>query len=132
MVYANAYSCVVLLAYIEERYKALLKFLQFFGILLISIFNLLEYTCRVNIVAWIYTHLLGIQSSNISHISIEVYIGHKRSIESIGTQLCIDVLQILGFASTLCSETYKFATCLNNTFCLFHTCSSIISVGGSH
>ena len=90
------------LADIEEGNEAVLKFLQFVGILGIGIFYLLEHTSRIDIVAGIDTNLLGIQCSHICNVGVEVYVGNKRSVEAVSTQSGVDVLQILGLASALC------------------------------
>ena len=132
MVYANAYGGVVLLAYIEKWNEALLKLLELFGILGIGIFNLLEHTGRVDIVARIDTHLLGIESRNVGYIGVEVYVCHKRSVEAVGTKLCVDVLKILGFASSLGRKAHQFAASLDDAFGLFHTRSGVVGVGSGH
>ena len=98
----------------------------------VGVFNLLEHTGRVDIVAGIDTHLLGIESRNVGYIGVEVYVCHKRSVEAVGTKLCVDVLKILGFASSLGRKAHQFAASLNDAFGLFHTRSGVVGVGSGH
>ena len=128
----DAHGCVMFLADIEEGNKAVLKFLQFVGILGVGIFYLLEHTCRVDIVAGIDAHLLGIERSHVGYVGVEVYIGNKRSVEAVSAQLGVDVLQILSLASALCGESHKFAASLNYFFCLLYACLSVVGVGSGH
>ena len=128
----DAHGCVMLLADIEEGDEAVLKFLQFVGILGICIFYLLEHTCRVDIVARIDAHLLGIERSYVGNVGVEVYVGNKRRVEAVSTQLGVDILQILGLASALCGESHKFAASLNYFFCLLYACLSVVGIGSGH
>ena len=122
----------MLLADIEEGDEAVLKFLQFVGILGICIFYLLEHTRRIDIVAGIDTNLLGIQRSHVGNVGVEVYVGNKRSVEAVSTQLGVDILQILSLASALCCESHKFAASLNYFFCLLYACLSVVGIGSGH
>lgn len=58
MVDANANRSMVLFADINKWYELILYLLQLSSIFLIGIFQMLEGTSRVNIVAWVYTYLL--------------------------------------------------------------------------
>ena len=128
----DAHGCVMLLADIEEGNEAVLKFLQFVGIFGIGIFYLLEHTRWIDIVARIDAHLLGIERSYVGNVGVEVYVGNKRSVEAVSTQLGVDILQILSLASALCGESHKFTASLNNSFRLFYACLSVVGIGSGH
>ena len=79
MVHADAYGRVVLLADINKRYKALLDLPQFVGILLIGVLQMLEHSCRVDVVSWVDAHLFTVLGCNVGHMGVEVNVGHKWS-----------------------------------------------------
>ncbi|SRR5574344_383085 len=132
MVHADTYGGMILLAYLEERHETRLYLLKFSGIFLIRVLQLLEGTGRVHIVAWIDTHLLGIESSHISHMGIEMHISHQWSHIAVLTQTGIDILQIFRFLHALCSETHIFTTRINDALGLSHTALGIIGGSGGH
>src|SRR5574344_705147 len=108
MVHADTYSCMIFLAYLEERHEARLYLLKFSGIFLIRVLQLLEGTGRVHIVAWIDTHLLGIESSHISHMGIEMHICHQWSHIAVLTQTVNDIPHTFRYPLSLCNETPIF------------------------
>ena len=77
MINADAHGGVVLAADIEEGHEAVLKLLEFLGILLVRIFYLLEDTGWVDIVAGIDADLLSVQGCHVSDIGVEVNVGNE-------------------------------------------------------
>ena len=122
----------MLLTDIEERHKLALDLLQFFSILLIGIFKMLERSARINIVARIDANLLTIQCSHISRMSRKMNIGHQRRIVAVGLQLGRDILHVLRLTGTLGSETHQFATCIDDALGLCHTALGIIRIHSTH
>ena len=132
VVHADAHRRVVLLADVQKRDKPRLNLLDFVGILLIGVFQLLERARRIHIVAWIDAHLLSIKSRHISHVRIEMHVGDKRRRISFGTQTRVDILQILSFTTALCGQSHQFAARLDDALCLLDASLGIIGVGGGH
>ena len=132
VVHANANGSVMLLADIQEGHKAVLYLLQFFGIFLIGVFFLDELTCRVDIVARIDTHLLGIERCHVSHTRIEMHVGDKRRSEAVAAYSIVNVLEILSFTHSLRGQSDEFSSCFDNAFSLLHASLCIIGVGGGH
>ena len=85
VVHADAHRGVVFAADVEEGHEAVLQLLQLVGILGIGVLNLLEHTRRVDVVAWVHAHLLGVQRSHVSHVGVEVYVGYERCLIAVGT-----------------------------------------------
>ena len=132
MVYSDANSSVILLAYIEEGDKSLLQSLEFGGIFLVGIFKMLECAGRVDIITWIHPHLLGIEGSHIGNIRIEMHVGNKGSGYPLGTKGCIDILEILSLAHTLCGEAHILATSLNDSLGLGYRSLGVGGGSGGH
>ena len=86
VVHSYAYGSVMLPAYVEERHETRLYLLQFGGILLVGVFQLLERPRRVNIVAGVYAHLLRVERGYVCHVGIEVHVCHERRVISLGAQ----------------------------------------------
>ena len=76
MVDANANRSMVLFADINKWYELILYLLQLSSIFLIGIFQMLEGTSRVNIVAWVYTYLLTVLCCYVSHMGRKVNVCH--------------------------------------------------------
>ena len=82
--YAN--SRMVLLAYINKRYELACYLVQLGGILLVGIFQVLEGTPGVDVVAGVDTHLLTVLGSHVGHMGCEVHIGHQRRLIAVSLQ----------------------------------------------
>ena len=132
MVYADAYGGVVLLADIDERNKPVFNLLQFPGIFLVRVLQLLERPCRIHIVAWIDADLLCIEGSHVSYVRIEVDVSTERCHVAVGPQLRIDVLEILCLSLPLRGEAHEFSSCINDALCLCHAPFGIVRGGGGH
>ena len=98
-----------------------MNFLYFLRILFIGIFQFFKSTRRIYIIARIDPHFLCVLSCDIGNLRIKMYIGHQRNHISLATQSDIDIHQILRFLDTLRCKADILATCVNNTFRLFHT-----------
>ena len=121
MIHTDPDRSVILLTDIQERDKPVMDFLYFLRILLVCIFQFLKSTRSIYIVSRIDAHLFRILSSYIRHFRIEMHIGNQWNHISLTTQSDIDIHQILRFLDTLRCEADILATCINNTFRLFHT-----------
>ena len=132
MVYADTDGCVVLLADIKERHEAVTNLLKFLCIFLVGIFQFLEDTCRINIVARVHAHLLAIKGSHIGHVGVEVNVGHEWCHDSLCLQRSGDILHVLCLARALCGKSHEFTSSLNDTLCLCHTSLRVIGVGSGH
>ena len=132
MINADAHGGVVLAADIEEGHEAVLKLLEFLGILLVRIFYLLEDTGRVDIVAGIDADLLSVQGGHVSDVGVEVNVGNERSLITVGTESGVDVLEVLCLATSLRGETNQLASSFDDALSLSHTCLRIVGIGGGH
>ena len=132
VVHADTYCRVMLLTDIQERHQLLLDLLQFGCILLVGIFQMLERTTWINVVARIDTHLLTVLGSHIGGMSSKVHIGHQWCIVTIGLKLGRNVLHVLSLAGTLGGKANQLATSVDNTLGLGHTALGIIGIYRSH
>ena len=132
MVHADTHSGMVLLADIDEGHELRLDLLQFGGILLVGIFEVLESAPGINVITRIDAHLLTVEGCDIGSMGCEVDISHKGSRIAIGLQARRDILHVLGLACALCGEAYEFATCIDDALCLGHTALCIIGIYRSH
>ena len=123
---------MMLLTNVQERYELALYLLKFGGIFLIGILQVLECTARINIVAGIDAHLLAVEGSNVGRVRREMYVSHKGSLIAVGFQTGRDILHILRLASTLCSESHQFTSCVDDTLRLRHAPLRVIGVDSSH
>ena len=132
VVHADADGGVVFLAYLQEGHEALADFLNLGGILLVGIFQVLEGTGSIHVVARVDAHLLGIACSHIGHAGIEVNIGHEGYHAPLGTQGGVDGLQVFGLAHPLGGETHIFTSGLHDAERLLHAGLSIHRNGIGH
>ena len=132
MVYANAYSGMVFLADIDERHQFVLDLLQFCSIFLIRVFQMLERTSRVDIVARIDAHLLTVEGSHISGMSREMHVSHEGLLIAIRLQTGGDILHVLSLTRTLGREAHQFATSVDNPLGLTDAALSIIGIHRGH
>ena len=75
MVDADAYGCVMLAADVEEMTESLVKTLELGLIFIGSIFELLEGTGWVDVVARIDTYLFNYGGSYVGYVGVEVNVG---------------------------------------------------------
>ena len=132
MVHSDAHGRVVLLTDIEEGHELRLDLLEFGGIFLIGIFEVLERTSGVDIVARIDAYLLAVEGCDIGCMGREVDIGHEGCRIAVGLQACRDVLHVLGLTNALGGEAYEFATSIDDALGLGHTALCVICVYRSH
>ena len=132
MIHTYTNSSMMLLADIEERHQLTLYLLKFSSILLISILKMLECTSWIYIVTRIDTYLLTILCCDISGMSCEMYICHKRSIVAISLKTCRDILHILCLTSALSGESHQFSSCIDYPLCLSHTTIGIVGINSTH
>ena len=76
MVHTDAHSSMVLLTDIDKGHELCLYLLEFGGILLVGIFQVLKRTARVYIVAGIDAYLLAVLCSHISGMGRKVHVGY--------------------------------------------------------
>ena len=132
MVYSDTYSCLVFLADVEERDQTRAYLFNLLGVFLVCIFQFLEGTGSVYIVARIDAYLFYILGGYIRYVGVEVYIGNQWSVVSLRTQTDVDVLHVFGFAHSLGSEAYIFSSCIDDAFGLFYTSFCIQCDGIRH
>ena len=65
------------LADVEEGYEAFFYLLQLSLVFLVGIFQFLECPCRVNVVSWVYAHLLAAFGGDVGHVGVEMYVGYE-------------------------------------------------------
>ena len=121
--------------FLADLYKGdelLLNLLQFVGIFLVGVFQMLEGAAWVYIVARIDAHLLTIEGSDIGCMGGEMDIGHQWLGIAVSLQLGRDILHVLCLTGSLCRETHQFATSIDDALGLSHTGSGIVGIGGSH
>ncbi len=123
---------VVLLADIQKRDKPVVNLAYLLSVLLVCIFQFLKSTRSIYIVSRIDTHLFCILGSYIRHFRIEMHIGNQGNHISLTAQPDIDIHQVFGFFDTLGCEADILATCVNNTFRLFHTSRRVLRRRISH
>ena len=93
---------------------------------------MLEGTGWVDIIAGVYAHLLGIEGGHIGHAGVEVYVGHQRGVETVGTQGGVNVLQVFSLTCTLCGEAHQLSASAYNALGLFYAGLRVVGVGGGH
>ena len=76
MVHADADCRMVFLTYTDKRYEFLFNLLQFSGVLLVGVLQVLEGAARVNVVSGIDAHLLTVLRCHVGGMSREVDVGH--------------------------------------------------------
>ncbi len=132
VVHTDAHGCMVSLADVEEWHKLALYLLQFFGIFLVGILQMLERATGVYIVAGIHSHLLTAAGCHVGHLGIEVHIGHKGCEIASLAQTVANVFHVLGLARSLSGEPHILAASLDNADGLLDTCLGIHRVSGGH
>ena len=132
MVHTDAYGRVVFAAYIEKRHKACINLLYLFGVFFVGIFQLLEGSSWVYIVAGIYAYLLCIQRGHIGYVGVEMHVGHKWRVVTFLSECRIDVAQVLGLALSLGGKSHQLAASLYNTLGLGCASLGVVGVGGGH
>ena len=106
-------SRMVLATYIKEWNQTVLDTLKLCLILFISIFQMLELTGCINIVARIDTNFLAIEGSHLGYARIEVDVGNQRNVATSLAYTTTNFFQILSLTHTLCGQADKFATCFS-------------------
>ena len=132
VVHTDTHGRMMLLTDIQEGHQLALDLLQFLGIFLIGVLEMLERATWIHIVTRIDTHLLTIEGCDICRMGREMNIGHERCLITVGLQLSRDVLHVLCLTNTLGGETYEFATSVDDTFGLSHTTFCVICIYRSH
>ena len=132
MVHTDAYGGVVLLTDIDKRYELRLNLLQLGLVLLVGIFQVLEGTSWVHVVAWIDANLLAVLCGHVGRMSGEVHVGHQRLVVAIRLQTGRDVLHVLCLTGALRGEANDFATCIDDAFGLCYATLRVVGVDGSH
>ena len=123
---------MIFFADIEEGNEAVAYLLQFGGILLVGVFQLLERASRVYVVARIDAYFLRISGCHVGYLRAEVYIGHKRNHVSVTAQSDVDVHQVFGFFHPLCGEADVLSAGIYDALCLSHTSFGVLRGGIGH
>ena len=111
----------MLATYIKEAAEAFVQPCKFLLVLLVCVFQRLELTGRINIVARIDAHLLDNRGSHIGHIGVEVNVSAERHV-AIATcnQSGLDVAQVLSLARALRGEANKLSSSLDDAYGLLN------------
>ena len=132
MVHADADGCVVLFADIEEGDEAVAYLLQLLCVLLVCIFQMLESAGGIHVVARIDAYLLHVLCRYVSHLRVEMNVGHQWNHVSVLAQCGVDVHQILRFLDALGRKPHVFASCIYNPFSLCHAGFRVLCGGVRH
>ena len=123
---------MVLLADVQERHQLAFYLLKLGSILLVGIFQMLERTTWVDIVAGIDAHLLAVEGSHIGRMGREMDIGHKGCQITVGLQTGRDMLHVLCLTRSLGGEAHQFATSVDDALGLGHTALRIVGIHRRH
>ena len=132
MVHAYAHGRVVLAADVEEGHQLGLYLFQLGGVLLVGVLQVLEYASRIDIVAWVYAHLLAVLCGHVGRVCREVYVGHQWLPVAVGFQSGGYVAHVLRLARALRGEAHQLAACVYDTLGLGHRGLGVVGVGGGH
>ncbi len=133
VVHTDADGCAVLTADTQEAAEAVVQTLQLLLVLLVGIFQMLELTGRINVVAWVDAHLLDNRSSHICHIGIEVYIGTQGRISVAAShQSSLYVAKVLSLARSLGSESNQVGSGIYDADALFYAAFRVHCAAGGH
>ena len=123
----------MLAADVEEMTESLVKTLEFGLIFIGSIFELLEGTGWVDVVARIDTYLFNYGGSYVGYVGVEVNVGTQRymAVAALGKP-CLDVAEVLGFACALSGKAHELAASLNDANGLLDAACGIHGGTGSH
>ena len=101
MVHTYAHRRAVLATDVEEGQQTVLYLLEFLGILLVSVLQLLELTGGIHIVAGVYAHLLAITCRHVGHVGVEVDVGNQRHWATCPAHRLADKVHVLRLACAL-------------------------------
>ncbi len=117
VIHADADGRAVLATYIKEAAEALVQPFQLLPVLLVGIFQGLELTGRVDVVARIDAHFLHDGRSHVGHVRIEVDVGTERHVAIAAfDESGLDVAQVLRLACTLCGEANQLSARLDDAY----------------
>ena len=83
MIHTNSDGSMMFLTDVQERNESSLKFLYFISVFLVGIIDMLELTCRINVVTRVDSDFICIQCGHICHLSIKMHISNQWDIISI-------------------------------------------------
>ena len=126
------YRRMVLLAEVDKRRQSFLDLFQFLCVLLVRIFQVLEGTGRIDVVARVDAHLLCMACGHVGHVGVEVDVCTKRLRVALCAQLAADVGQVLGLSPSLCGQAHQFASCVDDALALRHAPLGVEGRGCGH
>ena len=132
VVHSYAHGSVVLAADGDKCGQTVVNLLQLGLVLLVGVVQMLELSCRVDIVSGVYPHLLGISRSHVGHVGVEVYVGHEGLPVAQPAKLGTDIAQVLSLTRALRGEPHQLASGIDDASGLCHRRLSVVGVGGSH
>ena len=132
MVDTDADCCMMLLADVEEWHETLANLLYLLCVFLVGVFEFLECASRIDIVAWVDAHLLDNACCHISHIGIEMDVGHQRHVVAISTERLLDVGEVQCLLGALSCESHDVGTCIDNALDLCHRSFGVVGIGIGH
>ena len=123
---------MIFLTNVEERNQTGTDLFDFLCVFLVGVFQFLEGAGCIHIVAWIDAYLFHVLGCYIGHIRVEMHIGYQRSVIALRAEADVDVHHVFGFAHTLSSHAYIFATGIDNALGLFYASFRIECNGVRH
>ena len=132
VVHADAHRRMLFFTDVDERHEPILYLLQFLSVFLVGVFQMFELAAGIDIVAGVDAHLFAIQSGHVGGMSGKVHIGHQRLRITVGFQAGGDVLHVLRLAGALRSESYQFASGVDDALGLSHAPLGVVGIDGRH
>lgn len=117
---------------VEEGHQPVVYLLHLGSIRLVGVGEMAEGAGRIDIVAGVNAHFLYIEGGDISHMGIEVYIGHQRRGNAFCPQGSMDVPEVLRLTHPLRGKPHILTARLHDASSLRHTGLRVISRGGGH
>ena len=114
-------SCAVLPAQFDKRCQCLVDAHEFLGILLISVFKLLERASGIDEITRIDTDFFHPRCSGESRFRVEVYISHQRHVYPLLPDTPADLLKVDGFTLALSGQPDDVGPGGHNAEYLVHT-----------
>ena len=121
VVHSDAYGGAIFTTDVQEGYEPVFDLLQFGGIFLVGILQILELPRCIDIVAGVDAHFLTIARRDVGHGGVEVHVGHEGHVTASSPHAFADNPHVLGFAHSLRRQPHQLAASSGNRQDLLHT-----------
>ena len=132
VVHTQANGRMMRLADVEERNEATAYLLDLLGILLVGIFELLERTTGIDVIARIDADLLDNPGSDIGHRRIEMDIGNQGDLIAIAMNAVLDLLERQRLLPALGGESHDIGTSIDNALDLGGRSLDVVGIRIGH